>query len=167
MVDLALLLLRLVVGGLMIGHGAQKLFGAFGGHGLSGTTGWLAGMGLRPAGAWAFGAGMAEFGGGLLFALGLLAPLGALGIIASMTMAILLVHHPQGLWVTEGGGEYNIVLITVALAIILTGPGDYSLDALLGMNLAPLWAILAAVLILAGMLLARATRRTPAPGETE
>ena len=44
--DLGLLLLRLVIGGLLVGHGAQKLFGAFGGHGLEGTGGCFASIGF-------------------------------------------------------------------------------------------------------------------------
>ena len=60
------LLIRVVVGGLIAGHGAQKLFGAFGGAGIEGTTGWLASMRLRPAGMWARAAGGSEFFGGLL-----------------------------------------------------------------------------------------------------
>ena len=68
--DLALIVLRLTVGLLLVGHSAQELFGWFGGHGLSGTAPWLASIGFRPAGAWALLAGILEFGGGLLFTLG-------------------------------------------------------------------------------------------------
>ncbi len=74
--DLALIVLRLSVGLLLVGHGAQKLFGWFGGHGLHGTAQWLASIGFRPARAWALLAGILEFGGGLLFTLGLVTPLG-------------------------------------------------------------------------------------------
>src|SRR5204863_1114410 len=80
--DLAMLLLRIVVGVLFIGHGTQKLFGWFGGPGLAGMSGWLASTGMRPAKFWALMAGLSEAGGGLLLALGLLNPLGTLGITA-------------------------------------------------------------------------------------
>src|SRR5215217_2011540 len=100
--DLALLLVRVVVGLLMAGHGAQKLFGWFGGPGLAGITGWLGSTGMRPAGFWAFMAGLSEFGGGLLLALGLLSPLGALGIIAAMIMAIIKGHWGKGIWAHSG-----------------------------------------------------------------
>ena len=46
MTSVLLLALRAVVGGLLAGHGAQKLFGWFGGHGLEGTAGWLGSMRL-------------------------------------------------------------------------------------------------------------------------
>src|SRR5437762_829860 len=91
--DLALLVLRLVVGGLLLGHGAQKLFGWFGGYGFAGTKGFMGGaLRLRPAGLWTALAGLSEFGGGIAFGLGFLNPLGALGIISAMVMAILLLH---------------------------------------------------------------------------
>jgi putative oxidoreductase len=92
MVNFALLVLRAVVGGLLAGHGAQKLFGWFGGYGLQGTAGWLESLGLRPGRPWAIMAGASEFGGGMLLALGFLNPLGALGTIGSMGMAIAKVH---------------------------------------------------------------------------
>ena len=92
MFDLGLLLLRLVVGLILAGHGAQKLFGLFGGHGHAGTREMMRGMGISPAGFWASMAGLSEFGGGFLLALGLVSPLGSLGIIAAMLMAIIQVH---------------------------------------------------------------------------
>lgn len=158
--DIALLILRLVVGGLMVGHGAQKLFGLFGGHGLAGTTGFMGSMGLRPAGLWARAAGVAEFGGGLLLVLGLLTPLGGLGLIAAMTMAILLVHRGKGLWASDGGGEYNFVIATVGLVLLLTGGGAYSLDAVLGLTLSPTLIVVAAALTLLGIVAALASRRS-------
>src|ERR671922_341352 len=104
-VDAGLVVLRLMVGLLFVGHGAQKLFGAFGGPGLGGFGGWLESMGLRPARVWAVLAALAEFGGGLLIAFGLLNPLGSLAVMGSMLMAIIAVHWPKGLWVTNGGYE--------------------------------------------------------------
>src|SRR5215212_1389422 len=101
--DVAVLVLRLVVGGLMFGHGAQKLFGWFGGYGLTGTSGFFAGqLRLRPATFWTVLAGLSEAGGGLLLATGLLSPLGSLGIIAAMLMAIILAHWPRD-WSTDNG----------------------------------------------------------------
>jgi putative oxidoreductase len=72
--DLALLVLRAVSGSLLVGHGAQKLFGSFNGPGLEGTSGWLESMGLRPGRPWAYLAGLSELGGGALTALGFLNP---------------------------------------------------------------------------------------------
>jgi|SRR5690625_3326628 len=158
--DSALLIVRLVVGLLMMGHGAQKLFGLFGGHGLAGTAGWLESMGLRPPRLWALAAGLAEFGGGLLLALGLLTPLGGIAVAAAMLMAILLVHGTK-LWVTDGGGEYNLVLVTIGIALAMTGPGAYSLDAALGITLDPALVLAAAGLAILRLIVALATKRVP------
>jgi putative oxidoreductase len=95
---------------LFMGHGAQKLFGVFGGPSPAGFAGWLQGLGLRPARVWAIVAGICEFGGGLLFALGLITPIAALALLAVMLMAVATVHWTKGLWVTNGGYEYNLVL---------------------------------------------------------
>ena len=165
MADLGLLILRLVVGLLLAGHGAQKLFGMFGGYGLKGTSGWLGSMGLRPAGLWALLAGLSEFGGGMLIALGLFTPLGAVGVIAAMLMAILIAHRGK-LWVTEGGMEYNLVLIAVAAALVFTGPGQFSLDAALGLNVPLSLTLLAAGLALLTVFLALGTREVQAPAQT-
>src|SRR5262244_2515341 len=113
---LTLLVLRLTVGLLLAGHGAQKLFGWCGGGGLRATASWLATMGFRPAVAWAALAGVLEFGGGLLFALGLFSPLGSLMIAASMLTAIAKVHWPK-LWATTGGFELPLVNLAVVTAV--------------------------------------------------
>lgn len=132
--DIALLVLRLVVGLLVAGHGAQKLFGWFGGHGIGGFSGWLGSMGFRPPRVWAWLAGIAEFGGGLLFAAGWLSPLGSIGIASSMLTAIARAHWPK-IWVTEGGLEYPLTNLVVVAAVGMTGPGVYSLDAVLRTSL--------------------------------
>lgn len=133
--DLGLLILQVVIGLLMMGHGAQKLFGWFGGQGLRATADWLASMGLRTPRFWALMAGLAEFGGGLLFTLGLLHPIGPLAIIAVIIAAIALVHWSHGLWISNGGSEYSFVLAVLAVVMGLWSPGAYSLDRVLGIAL--------------------------------
>src|SRR5438552_3855269 len=135
MKNLALLILRLTVGALLAGHGAQKLFGWFGGHGLPGTAGWLESMGLRPGRQWALLAGLSEFGGGVLTLLGFLNPLGPLGTIGAMVMATAKAHWGKPIWVTSGGAELPLTNIAAALAVALAGPGDFSLDKVLGVRL--------------------------------
>jgi putative oxidoreductase len=140
--DLALFVLRAAVGLLMMGHGAQKLFGSFGGHGLAGTGQFFEALGLRPGRRNAMAAGLGEFGGGLLLVLGLLTPLGAAALIGVMMVAILTVHAPKGPWVTEGGYEYNALIIAVAFALAGAGPGAWSLDNAFGLDLAGTgWAL--------------------------
>lgn len=148
-VDYGSLILRLALGLLLAGHGAQKLFGWFGGPGLSGLAGWLGSIGFRPAQFWAFLAGLAEFGGGLLLVLGLFNPLGSLGILASMLTAIAKVHWPK-LWVAGGGFEYPLLIIAVVTVLALQGPGRFSLDAVWGTALPGNWAWLALAVVLLG-----------------
>lgn len=131
MLDVGLLLIRLVVGILFIGHGAQKLFGMFGGYGPNGTGGWMESIGIKPGVLMAVLAGLMEFGGGLLFTLGLLTPLAVVLIALAMLGAIVKVHFKNGLWATANGYEYPLVLLVVVIGIALTGAGAYSVDALL------------------------------------
>ncbi|MEA2442709.1 MAG: putative oxidoreductase [Thermoleophilales bacterium] len=126
--ELGLLILRVVVGLLFMGHGAQKLFGMFGGYGIEGTGGFFESLGLKPGRFHAFNAGAAEFAGGALLALGLLTPLAAALLIGTMTVAIATVHWSKGVWSSEGGYEYNLVLIAAVFALAATGPGKWSLD---------------------------------------
>ncbi|MCD7035188.1 DoxX family protein [Metabacillus sp. GX 13764] len=128
---LGLLIIRLVIGLSFAGHGAQKLFGWFGGHGLEGTGGFFESIGIKPGKTMALLAGLAELGGGLLFALGFLTPVGAALIILTMIMAIAKVHGPNGYWSTQNGYEFNLVLIAAALGTALIGAGQFSIDALL------------------------------------
>ncbi|WP_311081053.1 DoxX family protein [Paenibacillus polymyxa] len=126
-----LLLIRLVVGLLLVGHGAQKLFGWFGGYGPKGTGGWMESIGIKPGVFMAVSAGLMELLGGALLAAGLLTPLAALLITATMLGAIFKVHGQNGIWATANGYEYPLVLIAVVIGIALTGAGSYSIDAIL------------------------------------
>jgi putative oxidoreductase len=141
---LGLLILRVVIGALYVGHGTQKLFGWFGGHGPEGTGGFFEQLGLRPGRQHALATGAAEAGGGALLALGLCTPLAAASISGAMAGAIKTVHGPNGPWVTQNGYEYPLVVIAAMAAIADVGPGDISLDRALGVRAhGPLWAIAA------------------------
>jgi len=129
MEDWGMLIVRVIIGLLFVGHGAQKLFGWFGGYGIKGTGGYFESIGMKPGAAMALLAGLAEVIGGLSFALGLLMPIGAVLIAATMLIAIVKVHGQHGVWSTQNGYEYNLVLIAVAIGGALIGAGDYSLDA--------------------------------------
>jgi putative oxidoreductase len=143
--ELGLFILRVVVGALLAGHGAQKLFGYFGGHGLEGTAAFFEQIGLRPGLTHATAAGLMELTAGILLIFGLLTPLAAVMVTAVMVAAILTVHGENGPWVTENGFEYNLVLVAVAFALAAVGPGDWSLDAAMGLDIAgAAWAVIAA-----------------------
>src|SRR5215216_2031081 len=136
--ELAPMVVRVVQGSLMAGHGAQKLFGSFGGPGLEGTSGFMEMLGMRPGRPWAYLAGLAEFGGGVLTALGLLRPLGPLGVIGSMSMATRKAHWDKPIWVTEGGAELPVLNIAISTALMIREPDRFSLDRLQGIRL-PRW----------------------------
>jgi putative oxidoreductase len=145
------LLLRLTVGGFFFGHGTQKLFGWFGGHGLEPTAQMFESLGMRPGQRNAIAAGAAEAGGGAALALGLATPLAAGALTSVMLTAINRVHLKNGPWVTNGGYEYNVVLIAAVLALAEIGPGKLSLDHALGQERSgPGWALAAAAIGAAG-----------------
>lgn len=136
-VSIGLLIARLVLGLLMAGHGAQKLFGWFGGYGLAGTGGFFESIGFRPGRLFAAGAGLTEVVSGLLVALGFLGPIGPALMVSVMIVAAVSVHWKNGLFATGNGIELPLLYATGALALALTGPGRYSLDALT--SLGSLW----------------------------
>jgi putative oxidoreductase len=129
--ELGTTIVRGVMGPLFMGHGAQKLWGAFGGHGVEGTGGFFETLGLRPGERHARAAGWAEFAGGALLTLGALTPVASTLISSTMITAIRKVHAKNGPWATEGGWEYNAVLIATATALAERGPGAPSVDAAL------------------------------------
>jgi putative oxidoreductase len=126
-------LLRVVVGVTFSLHGFQKLFGWFGGGGLVGTAGWFRSLGFGDGRVAAVLAGVGEVSGGLGLALGLLTPLAATAMIGTMTVAAYVNGSENGFWSVSKGWELNGYLIVVAWALATTGPGRYSLDALLGL----------------------------------
>ena len=163
MSDVGLLILRLVNGGLLAGHGSQKLFGWFSGPGLKGVAAWLESMGLKPGTPWATAASVSEFGGGVLTTLGFLHPLGPLGTMGAMIMATAKAHWGKPIWVTEGGAELPVTNMATALALTLTGPGRFSLDYVLGIRL-PRALVIAGAIVEAIMLaIGIMSRPTPPP----
>ena len=126
------LLLRIVVGGLFIGHGMQKLNGSFGGRGLAGTTGFMESLNMRPGRRNALAASWSEVAGGAGIALGAGTPFAAAALVGTMATAIRKVHYGNGPWVSNGGFEYNAVLIAVVTALADDGPGPISIDAAFG-----------------------------------
>lgn len=125
------LALRLAAGMIFIAHGAQKLFGWFGGHGLEGTAGWMTSIGLEPGLPLAVLAGSAEFFGGLALLVGLLVRPAALALAFTMLVAIFAVHWSNGLFMANNGYEFALSLFAISVALLLSGGGRGSLDALL------------------------------------
>jgi putative oxidoreductase len=110
-------LLRTTIGTLFIGHGMQKLAGWFGGSGLNATASGFQKMGMHPPKAHAVAAGVAEAGGGALLITGAANPLAGTLLTGVMTTAVEKVHLKNGVWVTKGGFEYNLVLVAALFAV--------------------------------------------------
>ncbi len=125
------LALRVPVGIILAAHGAQKLFGWFGGYGLEGTGQWMASIGIEPGVLMAFLAGSAEFFGGIALILGLLTRPAALVSAFTMVIAIVAVHLPNGLFMSNNGYEFGLSLLAASIALVQLGGGTASVDRLL------------------------------------
>ncbi|WP_367137542.1 MULTISPECIES: DoxX family protein [Streptomyces] len=164
--DTGLLILRVVVGLLIAGHGVQKVSHRLGGHGLAGGAEEFRRDGFRGGPLTALAAGAGQVGSGLFLALGALTPAAAMVAMGVMTVAIT-VKLPHGLWVQDDGYEYPLVLVVVAGALALTGPGRWSVDHAAGLTSWPLRLSVAAVVLgpASGLLTRAVLHRPPARGE--
>jgi putative oxidoreductase len=144
--DLGLLVLRASVGGTLLAHGTQKLFGWFGGGGISGTAAMFDSIGFKPGKVNALVAGVSEAGGGALLALGLATPAAGAAVAGTMVVASSM-HADNGFFATKGGLEYPAVLGLTAAALALTGPGELSVDRLLGHRANRSWMRLALAVV--------------------
>lgn len=127
----AALALRIPVGIIFAAHGAQKLFGWFGGYGLEGTGQWMASIGLSPGYLMAFLAGSAEFFGGLLLLAGLLVRPAAAVLAFTMVVAIFAAHAGNGLFLSNNGYEFGLALLSISVALTISGAGRASVDQLI------------------------------------
>ena len=125
--SLALLVLRLAVGAVFIAHGAQKVFV----YGLAGTGGSFADMGVPLAEIAGPVVGLVELIGGVFLVIGLATRLVGAALAVNMLVATLLVHLSAGIFAAEGGYELTLVLGASALALVLSGAGRLSVDAVL------------------------------------
>ena len=124
----ALFPVRVALGGIFLVHGAQKVFPLWGGRGLSGWTSGAAPFNLQPAWAWLMAAAFAELIGGFLVLLGFFTRVGALMIASVMGVAMAGVHWRNGFFLTQGGFEYTLALLAMALTLVIAGAGNGSID---------------------------------------
>lgn len=125
------LAVRIGAGAIFAAHGAQKLFGWFGGYGLEGTAGWMESIGLAPGTLMAALAGGAEFFGGLLLIAGLLVRPTAAVLAITMLVAIVTVHLPNGLFMSNNGYEFGLALLVISVCLVIRGAGSVSIDNLI------------------------------------
>src|SRR5437667_6933952 len=168
--DIALFVLRVVVGAIVAMHGFLKLGWVGKGGSVAGVSGWFNSLGLKPGMFWALMAVLGEAGGGTLTVLGLGGPIGPGLIAADLVVVTYVAHWSQGFWAGGGkvGWEFPLPLAAAGLAIALAGNGAWSLDRLLGLAypdwLLPAWLALMAI----GVLLALGVRsmQTPKAAQT-
>lgn len=122
------LALRVPAGIIFAAHGAQKLFGWLGGYGLEGTGQWMDSIGLSPGYLMALLAGSAEFFGGLALIAGLLVRPAAASLAVAILVAIFSVHIDKGLFMDKNGYEYALALLSISMALVISGAGRGSVD---------------------------------------
>lgn len=164
--DLGMLLIRLALGPMLVVHGCNKVFGA---GGLAGTAGWFESLGLRPGWLHARVAAATEIVAGVLLTLGLATGPVCAAFVGLMLVAALTDHRGKGYFIFKGGWEYVALVALVAVGAASTGPGAWSLDHALGLDLSGAWwslaAALAGVVAASGLLLV-AYRPEPARAES-
>lgn len=124
-------LLRIVMGLMLVPHGMQKLFGAFGGPGMTRMAALLDQLGYHPGTLWAWLIALTEFAGGILLALGLLTRPVAAAIAIFMVVSVQFTSAKGYFW-TAGGLEYSLLILVVALFFVIRGGGVHSIDRKIG-----------------------------------
>ena len=164
----ALLIIRVIAGATLIGHGSQKLFGWFGGSGYAKLEQGFKAKGYRPVQLWTALVILGEVGGGLSLIFGFLTPLGAAGVVGAMVMAIRT-HWSKGFFNSKGGFEYPLALLAMSVAIGIAGAGNISLDHLFATMLPSLvffiLAVAAIIVDVIGILMTRPSPATSQPGK--
>jgi putative oxidoreductase len=126
MLDLGILVLRLALGIMFVAHGLQMAFGLFGGPGVKGFSQMLSGLGFAPAIFWSYIASYTVLLGGLLVIIGVQTRLAAILLLIFILTAGIKVHLNKGFFLSNGGFEYTFVIAAICLALILLGPGKFS-----------------------------------------
>jgi putative oxidoreductase len=165
--DVGLLILRVVVGLLVAAHGVQKLSHWLGGDGIEGSIKEFADDGFRGGLATALAAGGTQLGAGLMLAAGLITPAASAGVVGVMVVAAST-KLSNGPWVQHNGYEFPALLAVIATALAWTGPGDWSLDHVIGLTpwSAPV-AVAATVAGIAGALGMRMALHRPGAAPAE
>ena len=116
---------RTMLGATMLYHGVEKL------RAPEQATAQFEKLGIEPAGFWARATAIAEAGAGVLMLAGWLVRPAALAVLVTQATAIKKVHGPKGFATHRGGYEFNLGLMATAAALLLGGPGRFSLARLL------------------------------------
>jgi putative oxidoreductase len=125
--NLALLILRVVLGVVFLAHGINHVFG---GGRIEGVGRWFESLGMRPGVLHAWLASLTEIGAGALLVVGLLTPLAGAGVVGTMLVAWVINHRPNGFFIFRPGEGYEYVMTLTALGLVVAtlGPGEWSID---------------------------------------
>jgi len=140
-IDVALLIFRVVVGGTLVLHGLNHWRG---GGRIAGTASWFESLGLRPGRLHAWTSVLVEIGAGIAVAIGLFTPVACGALIGVMVVAAVIEHRPHGFFVFRNGYEYVLMIAVICVGLSVSGPGEISADAELGL---PEWYGVAGSLI--------------------
>jgi len=130
-IDLALLVFRCGIGGVMLAHGINHIWG---GGRIQGTANWFGSMGMRPPLVQAWLASLTEIGAGVALVVGFLTPLGGAGVVGTMSVAWAINHRGNGFFIFRPGEgwEYVMTLGLCGMLLGVVGPGSWSLDDAFG-----------------------------------
>jgi putative oxidoreductase len=126
--DAARLVLRATIGGTMVAHGIKH------GRSLEGTARWFSSIGFREPKLQAIASAVVETGAGAAVLAGAATPLSAAAVVGTMAVAARTVHVPNGFFITGEGYEYVLNLAAASVALAAIGPGELSVDGLLGID---------------------------------
>ena len=108
---------------MFIAHGLQKAFGMFGGYGIDGFSKMLEGLGFSPATPLAYIVAYIELIGGICLILGLLTRIASVLLMGVIVVAAIKVHLPNGFFMMAGGYEYNFIITSALIALLISGSG--------------------------------------------
>ena len=129
-----LIMLRIVLGVILVPHGAQKFFGWFGGAGFARFTQIFETIGYKPGALWVTLVALTELVGGLMLIFGFFTRFAAAAVAIFMINAVLFTSAKGFFW-TAGGSEYSILILAVALVFLVRGSGGWSIDRAMGREL--------------------------------
>ena len=118
--DVGLLVLRLAVGGVMLAHGWNHVFG---GGKIAGTARWFESLGMRPGALHAWTASLTELGAGALLLLGLFTPLAGAAVVGVMVVAWITNHRKNGFFIFRPGEGWEYVMTLTAAGLFFCGAG--------------------------------------------
>jgi putative oxidoreductase len=125
--DLASLVLRLGLGVMFVAHGLQMCFGLYKGPGVAGFAKMLGNMSVMPALFWSYVASYTCLIGGACLILGLFTRFAIIPLIIFMIVAVSKVHLAKGFFLSNGGYEYNFIILCALIALFIIGAGKFSI----------------------------------------